>query len=175
MWLLLDWIPSLIITSKMMGIIPLALPPPYDIVDWVPINWAAADIAKISAQVVTRAPGPENCLTVLHMVNSKSAPWSIIAKAVQEVVGYDKIRGVEYEHWLEQLQIQSHNAQDTSIMDTHPAVRLLELFEEMGARAEEPVLEFLNHNAKSMAPLLSRIPAVNQESLLLMWVRELTA
>ncbi|KAK0741485.1 hypothetical protein B0T18DRAFT_394072 [Schizothecium vesticola] len=149
---------------RMMGMVPLSLPPPYNIVDWVPINSAAAYIAKVSARAVTRTPWPVNCLSVLHIVNSMPAPWSIIAKAVQEVVGNDKIRGVKYEDWLEQLQIQSHNAPDTSIMDTHPAVRLLELFEEMGARdrAEEPVLEFSNRNAKKMVPLLSRIPAVGE-------------
>jgi hypothetical protein len=161
----------------MMGMIPQSLPPPYNIVDWVPVNLAATIISKITEKAVTRTRGPQNCLSVLHIVNSRPATWSFIAEAVREVIGDERVQAVSYNHWLEQLQIESQNAPDTSFMDTHPAVRLWELFEEMGARdgAQEPVLKFSNRNAKKMAPLLSRIPGVDKKSLLWMWVRELTA
>lgn len=174
----IDWIASLIATSRRTGGIPHTLPAPYDVVNWVPVNFAAEMIAKMSAKELTRprTGGPGNCLSVLHILNPKPAPWSTIATAVQQTVRGGKILLVKYQYWLADLQIHTQSAADT-IMDTHPAVRLLEWFEDMEVRknADGPVLSFSTRNAEKMVPMLSRIPEAERLSLIRMWIRELTA
>lgn len=156
--------------------IPHTLPRPYDLVNWVPVNVAAKMIAKKVAEEVARPKRgrPGNCLSVFHILNPKPAPWSSIATVVQQTPGGSEIVLVPFRPWLTQLQALAKSAPDTSIMDTHPAVRLLEWFEamEIGQTADRPAFSFSTRKAKKRIPLMSKVPEADRLTLVRMWMRD---
>ncbi|KAK4955159.1 putative secondary metabolism biosynthetic enzyme [Elasticomyces elasticus] len=127
-----EWLPSLVITSKAMGILPEQLGT-QDIVDWYPVDLAAKTVWEIANTAVHRMQEIGLMQEVTHLVNPSAAKWTELAPTICEALqrrrGGD-VRMSSFQEWTRRLKIVPHTPQDLS---TKPAVKLLDFYESLSA------------------------------------------
>ncbi|KAM5474141.1 hypothetical protein MferCBS49748_000559 [Microsporum ferrugineum] len=128
---LIEWVPSLIATSKALGKIPRSLGTE-DTIDWVPIGIAQA-ILDITVSLLTPddSSTPPDCF---NLVNPQVAEWKDMVHVIRGF--YQKQRDnamdlepVEFRDWVQALR--NIGATTREQIDQYPSVKLLEFFEEM--------------------------------------------
>ncbi|KAM5505989.1 putative NRPS-like protein biosynthetic cluster [Microsporum canis] len=129
---LIEWVPSLIATSKALGKIPRPLGTE-DTIDWVPIDIAAQAILDITVSLLTPddSSTPPDCF---NLVNPQVAEWKDMVHVIRGF--YQKQRDnamdlepVEFRDWVQALR--NIGATTREQIDQYPSVKLLEFFEEM--------------------------------------------
>ncbi|KAK1834999.1 hypothetical protein QBC39DRAFT_299879 [Podospora conica] len=160
-----------------MGMIPMSLPPRCDLLQWIPVNKAGEIIASIVNTLATGPPAEKTDPLVLHIANPHPVPWSTIAKAVQALNDGDRIRGVKYQEWLQELKYRVFSHQDPYHPPTIPAYFLLEFFEDMCAlertKDAQATPVFSTLKAQKVCNMLSNVvPRVDDRELLAQWMRE---
>jgi thioester reductase-like protein len=153
-----EWVPSLVLTSKAMGILPDRLGN-QDKVDWVPMDWAAKIVWEIAATKGTTEA------TVPHIVNPRTVSWSSLVPAIRSALGEDDIKIVSYKEWVDALRMVSLDKEE---VEKKPAVKLLEFFE--GLLSEQDRLPALaTVETAKMSDTLRDMQPVNEE-MMRQWV-----
>ncbi|KAI7215766.1 acetyl-CoA synthetase-like protein [Hortaea werneckii] len=135
-WNRQEWLPSLVVSSLHLGVLPESLGCAEDgnEVRWIPVDSAARILHDMSRKTI--ATGGNETLNVVH---PKPTPWAELLPAVQTVL--DKVaseRGgkpleiVTYGEWCQKLKATSEvEPLDSQAMSANPAVKLLPFFENL--------------------------------------------
>jgi nucleoside-diphosphate-sugar epimerase len=129
----LEWLPSLIATSKALHKIPRSLGS-QNTLDWVPVDIAAHSILDITISRIGEDAASSKALDCFNIVNPQTADWRdlvhVILAFYQKRGGCDgsRIEPVEFTDWINELKnIEMTRGQ----IERYPGVKLIEFFEAM--------------------------------------------
>ena len=121
-WNKQEWLPSLILSSKYLGVIPESLGVIQDI-DWIPIDLLSNIISKLAIQPCS----PSDLISVYHTVNPSVTTWTALLPHIQAELG-PEVAVVPFAAWIKRLRASSASltvAQDFSV---NPALKLLDFY-----------------------------------------------
>ena len=135
-WPAREWLPSLVISSKAVGALPIDLGKMND-VDWVPVDLLADCISEIvsSSQVQGSMEGQledkEHARKVYHILNPNVVSWQDLLPTVQQQTGV--FRTVPLRDWIELVREQPGLDEDTTASTEarlpNPAKKILQFYE----------------------------------------------
>ena len=146
-WPTQEWVPSLVKTSKAIGLVPNDLPP----VDWIPIDL----LARIIQELAFADTGNSN-FQVYNLVNPHLAPWSSLVNSLYKYCG---AKAIPLAEWLQVLG--NCNAMDINEVEAKPALKMLAFFKTM---PQAPV-RFATDRAVEASEVMAALEPVNQ-----MWI-----
>jgi thioester reductase-like protein len=127
-----EWLPSIVASSKYLGVLPENLGT-MDIVDWVPVDYCARIVTELAdASGDTKNSAAAN---YYHLANPRHAKWSDLVTSILEHIS--GLKTVSFEDWVRALRQSSEKTEDFS---RNPGVKLLEFYEGM-AEAERPYVK----------------------------------
>ncbi|KAI2784911.1 acetyl-CoA synthetase-like protein [Daldinia loculata] len=126
-----EWFPSLVRSSKFLGVLPRSLGTSSR-VEWVPVDELSKIILEVVDEVTrtdeedstSSGKGKQRGAKVYNLVNPHAVPFSDLIPALQEKGIADKT--VPLESWIEALERSSYERK-TSAQD-NPAVKLLDFY-----------------------------------------------
>ena len=124
-WPLQEWFPSLIISSKQLGMIPSTLGPLEDL-DWVPVDI----VSDITIELLF-AEQRQGSTIYNHIVNPRSVSWSTLLPAIQRQLGKD-IRTVSLADWVKAMKATGDTGLDIAKI---PAFKLLSFFSDLSEKS----------------------------------------
>jgi thioester reductase-like protein len=129
-WNMQEWFPSLLASSKYLGLLPESLGTMDDSISWIPVDILARIIVQLFVVVYDDDEDDDENreLAVYNLVNPRTMPWSALLETVQiSLGGPDKIRTVSLASWIEALE---RSAQDTHglVANNNPATKLLDFW-----------------------------------------------
>ena len=118
MWPKQEWLPSLIASSKHLGMLPDSLGR-METVDWIPVDV----LARIICEIMINTAGESNsAAAVYHATNPQNGTWKSLVPAVAGVLD---VKVVSLEKWLDALR---RSAMAENLLQ-NPALKLLDFFE----------------------------------------------
>ncbi|KAK3628541.1 hypothetical protein LTR22_022312 [Elasticomyces elasticus] len=162
-----EWLPSLVITSKAMGILPEQLGT-QDVVDWYPVDLAAKTVWEIANTAVHRMQETGLMQEVTHLVNPAAARWTELAPTICEALqrrGGGDVRMSSFQEWTRHLKIVPHTPQD---LLSKPAVKLLDFYESLSA-IETRIPRLSTRRTALISRTMSEMKPVD-EALMRVWV-----
>ncbi|GAD96178.1 NRPS-like enzyme, putative [Paecilomyces variotii No. 5] len=161
-WNKQEWFPSLIASSKYLGILPVSLGT-MGTIDWIPVDLMASIITELSVQGGRKPTSP---LSVYNLVNPRPAQWSSLLPAVQEHLGGPaKVKVVALSEWIRELE-KSAALNHGYITDDNPAVKLLAFYKSL-LKSEE--------NGESMATSLYQVTGLEKDSSVARYLQPVSA
>jgi thioester reductase-like protein len=134
-WNVQEWFPSLLASSKHLGLLPNSLGTMNNI-SWVPVDILARIIVQLLGHTYD-TEADKNALKVYNLVNSKTIPWSNLLHTVQGGLGGpEKIRIVPLTEWVEALE---RSAQENYgfVVESNPAIKLLGFWKSISDKSEQ--------------------------------------
>jgi len=114
-----EWLPSIITSSKHLGILPQSLVS-LEVIDWIPVDVLASKIVELVQNNLNQMGSNTK---VYNLVNPRSTTWSALAPYVQTLTGITRMVGLR--EWVEILDNSSHE-RNGAIIEANPALRLLD-------------------------------------------------
>jgi len=124
MWNKQEWLPSIIASSKHLGMLPETLGG-MNTVDWVPVDLLATIVVEIAENIVHRKSDRAEGALVYNLVNPQTVTWPSLLPAVQEFIGVKKV--IPFDEWVQELQ-QSSTANNGALIASNPGLKLLDFF-----------------------------------------------
>ncbi|KAI9657047.1 MAG: putative NRPS-like protein biosynthetic cluster [Bathelium mastoideum] len=145
LWNPAEWIPSLVMSSIQMGLLPDSLGSSLSSISWMPVDLLAEVIADITIRQTKLVPGSDvaveslpNGAQVFHLQNPRVTSWPALLPGIRSTLqelSKKSINVVPVGSWLAQvrrdLDHASGNGTEESVaalVKEHPAVKLLDFF-----------------------------------------------
>lgn len=130
-WNKQEWFPSLIASSKHLGVLPSTMGPMGDI-DWIPVDILAPVIIELVEGILHSDVARQNGQTsVYNLVNPKMASWTSLLHAVQRATAIQ--RTITLPQWVDALDKSSLD-KGGIVSAANPAVKLLDFFRRLSSR-----------------------------------------
>jgi len=124
-----EWLPSIVITSKAMGMLPETLGN-QDTVDWVPMDLAAKSVVEIAeARSKQVRQSGSALLSMSHLVNPSITSWTSLVSAIKRSLSEEtgkEVRVVPFQEWLKELSSSPRTAEAA---EQRPGIKLLDFYE----------------------------------------------
>ena len=155
-WNKREWLPSLIISSRHLGIIPDSLGK-IERVDWIPIDIFSTIIMELALGVQATS---ESAPRVYHAVNPRVTTWNALLPCIK--TGTDvKLEVVPLPVWVEKLRASAVATMTEEDFEANPALKLVEFYESLiGTEDLLPLLE--TGKAQERSPTLRALAPVNE-------------
>ena len=164
MWNKQEWFPSLILSSKHLGVIPESLGVMRDI-DWIPIDLLSSIISKLAL----KSSSPDDLVSVYHTVNPSVTAWTTLLPHVQAEIG-PEVTVVPFAEWVQRLRASSASSTAEQDFSVNPALKLLEFYEGLlDSKSTRPRLETVKTERE--CPLLTEVGPVTGDWMK-MWIRQ---
>lgn len=184
-WPRREWLPSLIASSKYLGMLPSSLGM-LDTVDWIPIDAAAQVIVELlpvrrllpknqpmdSANENPTNAEDETEPVVYHVINPCTRTWSDLLPTIRSNLGITESSLVSLTSWIDALNHSLHASTDAS--EVNPAVKLLPFFEKLQMQvrtAKEKPLLFQTEKTARRSMTMAWLGPVTNEWMEL-WMRQ---
>ena len=141
-----EWVPSLIKTSKSLGLLPREISP----VDWIPID----QLVEIILELAYSDYKSEENEKVYNLVNPRSVGWSSLLDTIQGHLG-PKVEIVPFSAWMTALE-EMQSLQNLSSM---PALNLLGFFQEL--KTNKNVLKYETKRVLQTSKSMDQLESVN--------------
>lgn len=137
-WNTAEWLPSLVITSMHLGVLPDDLGAELNKIDWVPADILARALVELGTCLSGSDSGDTTASSgalAFNVLNPKPTSWeALLPNIISSVKNHTgkSLDLVPAEIWLERLKEvgESFTAQNTtSLLQTHPAIKLQEFYE----------------------------------------------
>lgn len=151
-WNIWEWLPSLVVSSKFLGVAPAELG---SVVDWVPVD-VLADIVSDLVDAVERY-GSSPSTRLWNVVNPHTTTWDKLLPAVKRVAP----EMVSVDEWLARLEKTRESS--THILDRNPGVKLVEFYKGMLTGGGP---KFSTNNLVSDSTAAANLGPVTQENML---------
>ena len=122
-WNQREAVPSMLRTSKSMGLIPADFPP----VDWIPVDTVSKIVTELTFEGLedsSRTP------TYHHVINPQPVPWRVFIPSIEHYCGPDA-RVVPLSQWVQKLR--TFDATDPKELSSKPALKMLNFFSWMAS------------------------------------------
>ncbi|GAQ47677.1 acetyl-CoA synthetase-like protein [Aspergillus tubingensis] len=151
LWNPQDWLPTIIKTSKAIGLIPGTLGS--RAVDWIAVDTLARIITEVihTRAVTVSSASPHS---VFHLVNPSKTTWEALVPTVQDM--YPDMEPVGFTTWVKHLEKLSMKNPSEQEIAEKPALKLLEFYREFaeGATLSVPLeVDKAKEASKTMAAL----------------------
>lgn len=163
MWNKQEWLPSLLLSSKHLGMIPESLGGLQKI-DWIPIDVVATILMELA---LGQNPGRE----VYHAINPKTTAWEALLPCIQAELGTD-IKRVPLATWIKALRGSSNSSTTQEDLAANPAVKLVEFYEGL-LSAEIQAPQFETVETEKASTTLRDLGPVKEEWMV-RWIRQWT-
>ena len=166
-WKETEWLPSLLKTSKSLGILPADGAP----ADWIPVDILASAIVDfVHDGLAAGHNGPQK---VYNVLNPTPVPWSSLLGAILQHLGPDSPRVVSLSQWIE--EVERVDSSDSTQLAKYPAVKILDYFRDLGRTKwqEEPLLSYSTKNAVEASNAMRELKPVNEEWIEI-WLKRLS-
>ncbi|GME52518.1 putative nrps-like enzyme [Neofusicoccum parvum] len=120
-----EWLPSIVHSSKNMGVVPANLGN-QDAVDWVPMDAAARTVVECTfARLSTREVTP---LDVFHVINPRVVSWRSLVPVIQAFYRKEgrELKAVEFKEWMRELRAVPLTKEE---VEAKPGVKLIDFYE----------------------------------------------
>ena len=165
MWNKNEWLPSLLLSSRHLGVLPDSLASMSDI-DWIPIDLLSTIIATLALH---SASAPKTQTQVFHTVNPSTVSWNSLLPDIHNELGQD-VKVVPFKNWLQALRASAREATTEEALEANPAVKLMGFYE--GLRDDARKLPRLETKETEMAsPGLRAVGPVRSEWMV-KWIRQ---
>ena len=117
-WTQRELVPSMLKTSKSIGLIPADLPP----VDWIPVDIVSKIVAEIAFEDFkdfSRTP------KYYHVINPQPVPWREFIPSIERYCG-PGVQVVPLSQWVKKLR--TVDATDVKELSSKPALKMLNFF-----------------------------------------------
>ncbi|KAF7192480.1 Non-canonical non-ribosomal peptide synthetase FUB8 [Pseudocercospora fuligena] len=119
-----EWLPSIILSSKALGILPKTLGN-QDTVDWVPMDLAAKSVVELAA---ARSKQSEK-LAITHLVNPRTVSWSSLVPTVKTSLEQERGEAVKVVSFKEWLQALSSSPRTPEEIEKKPGLKIIDFYE----------------------------------------------
>ena len=124
MWNKQEWLPSLVLSSRHLGVIPDSLSG-LETVDWIPIDTLSDVITELALQPST-ALGSDG--KTYHAVNPSKTTWAALLPHVLAALG-PTVHAIPLSEWVKRLRASAETATSEGDLSINPAVKLMEFYE----------------------------------------------
>ncbi|KUJ09297.1 uncharacterized protein LY89DRAFT_690344 [Mollisia scopiformis] len=166
-WNKQEWFPSLVASSKYLGALPATLGS-MEVLDWIPVDLLSSIMIELTEQILEQDDRGTSQTSVYNLVNPKAITWSEVRTDVQNFVGVEKT--VTLKEWVSMLE-QSSREKKGAVVETNPAVKVLDFFQLMSEKDTERVSRYEFGRLVQDSPTASEMTAVSAAWLKL-WVRQ---
>jgi thioester reductase-like protein len=132
-WPAREWLPSLVISSKTIGVLPESLGR-MDQVDWVPVDSLADSICELLDSPRAWGQGQDEVgkhqSNVFHVFNPSAVPWAELLPSLKTQIGVDKI--VPLKDWIGLVR---QGPEEDASMHRNPARKILQFYEALESAA----------------------------------------
>ncbi|KAE9365218.1 putative NRPS-like enzyme [Stipitochalara longipes BDJ] len=122
-----EWLPSIITSSKHLGVLPEKLGI-FEVVDWIPVDTLAATIVEL---VQNSLHHNSSGTKVYNLVNPRPTTWSALAPHIQRLAGIKRM--IALRDWVGLLEESSHE-KNGAIVEINPALKLLDFMRGLSLR-----------------------------------------
>lgn len=129
-WNRQEWFPSLLASSKHLGMLPESLGS-MDLIDWIPVDDLSRIMIELVHQVLQEADAPEGQTTVYNLINPKSTDWSTLSPSILEAASIKNM--VPLRTWANALR-ESSRENNGDIVQTNPGLKLLDFYQGLSYR-----------------------------------------
>ncbi|TVY80570.1 Non-canonical non-ribosomal peptide synthetase FUB8 [Lachnellula suecica] len=129
-WNKQEWFPSLISSSKHLGVLPESLGS-MEIIDWVPVDLMASMVVQLTDRMIRKSSRADGETTVYNLVNPRPTTWSKLCTPIQKLSGIP--RTMPLDKWVSLLE-ESSKERNGAVMETNPAIKLLDFFRLLGQK-----------------------------------------
>lgn len=184
-WNSADWVPTLILGSKALGMLPGSLSgngiESEDIIDWVPIDVAADAIVELSLGNVTDR---NHGVDVFHILNPHQTTWKALLPSIiasLQSSAHSSIQVVSPAEWISNLRTSASklltsnkdipDEATTSLIRENPALKLIAFFDtRFGANGQGHVARKYEYSrAEQASRNLRSAPAID-ETMMVRWI-----
>ena len=154
MWNKREWLPSLIISSQHLGILPDSLGNS-EIIDWIPADILSTVITELALRLFTDM---DSSSRTFHTVNPSTTTWATLLPHIQAAMS-SKTRLVPLATWLNRLRASAATSTTKLDLDANPALKLMEFYEGLlGTERAPPILE--TSKTELVSPSLGKVGPV---------------
>ncbi|KXG50671.1 Male sterility, NAD-binding [Penicillium griseofulvum] len=172
MWGKHEWVPTLIASSKYLGVLPSTLGS-LSRVDWIPVD-LLADILVQLAGVATdgSSSAATHTLPVYHTVNPNAVNWASLVPTVAKHLG-PSVNIVSWAEWMGALRNSRGSATTAVSLKQNPALKLFDFFDSVAKAAEkgEEWPSFETKETLKKSPRMAEVKAVSEEWMEL-WLKQ---
>ena len=164
MWNKQEWLPSLILSSKHLHVIPDSLGGMQDI-DWIPIDL----LSNIISELAIKSSTVGDLTTVYHTVNPSITTWTALLPYVQAELG-PEVMVVPFVEWIKKLRATAASSTVAEDFSVNPALKLLDFYEGLlESESTPPRLETVKTERESA--LLTEVGPVKGDWMK-KWIRQ---
>ena len=124
MWNKQEWLPSLVLSSRHLGVIPDSLGG-VETVDWIPIDILSDIITELALQP-SDALGSDG--KTYHAVNPSKTTWAALLPHVLAALG-PTVHAIPLSEWVKRLRASAETATSEGDLAINPAIKLMEFYE----------------------------------------------
>ncbi|MCJ1457540.1 hypothetical protein MMC28_007908 [Mycoblastus sanguinarius] len=158
-WAERELIPSMLKTSKSIGMIPIDLPS----VDWIPIDILSRIVIELALHDI-QTPGGN--ARYYNLVNPIAVPWVELVEPFRESCG-PQVQAVKLSEWVRRLK--SFDRADAGELKSKPALKTLDFFGLMASRGV--VANFATANGVQASRSMATLKPVDQ-GLMRTWLEQ---
>ncbi|KAI8954888.1 hypothetical protein F4801DRAFT_574895 [Xylaria longipes] len=140
-WNVIEWLPSLVLSSQFIGAVPKSLGENMDVVDWVPVDKLGEIVCDILETSVEDSPPP----LIFNIVHPSGTMWSSLLPTIVRAIEAATRKPVDVvspSEWIERLEESDHSPH---VIRRNPAVKLMDFFRQtMSERAIPTTVEKVN-------------------------------
>ncbi|PPJ51355.1 hypothetical protein CBER1_10052 [Cercospora berteroae] len=157
------WLPSLILTSSFLHLIPSTLGT-QDTVDWVPMDLAAKSVFEISTSSNASSSLP---LAVTHLINPHNSTWqSSLLPTIHSHLPSAKI--VPYSTWLEALKSTPVTPEE---LEKKPGLKILDFYRALQAEGGGGSPPMETSETQKVSETVRTMPAIDGK-MMVKWLGE---
>ena len=168
MWNKQEWLPSIIASSKHLGMLPETLGA-MNTVDWIPVDLLATIVVEIAENIVHRKSNKAEGALVYNLVNPQTTIWPSLLPTIQGFIEVQKV--IPFDSWVQKLQ-QSSTANNGALIASNPGLKLLDFYH--GSSGKQTTVEGSRYAVDNMmrdSKQASDLTAVSPDWMRL-WLRQ---
>lgn len=176
MWNPQEWFPSILMSSKRMGIMPDDLAS-MNRIDWIPVDILADILVDIVSGALLNHPensmvqphkdsSSSSPLTFMHFVNPNTTNWQDLSPSVARLLG-SEMKLVSLKEWIETLS-RDTEFDDSNTKDELPAAKLVDFLQGLASGSVSRA-EFAVDEASQASEKLHSLQSVSSKWLEQWW------
>ncbi|KAJ5430722.1 Male sterility NAD-binding [Penicillium cf. griseofulvum] len=172
MWGKHEWVPTLIASSKYLGVLPSTLGS-LSRVDWIPVDLLADILVQLAGAATDgSSSATAHTLPVYHAVNPNAVDWASLVPTVAKHLG-PSVKIVSWAEWMDALRNSRGSATTAVSLKQNPALKLFDFFDSVAKAAEkgEGWPSFETKETLKKSPGMAEVKAVSEEWMEL-WLKQ---